>query len=660
MMSGPADTLNLNAAIDRAATLLATDPAQSEALARRVISMAPGDPRPRLILGSARRRRGDPAGARAILEPLARAHPRAANTLYELGASLAALGQLGEAQAALRQALSVNRELPEAWRALGELLFRVGDAAGSERAFAEHARTAVRDPALKPAAEALFAGRLDEAEALLRQRVLGGGEAPATLHLLAQVFLRKRRYGEAETLLARAVELEPGLDGARFDLANALFQQQKAPTAVAQAEALLARDPADPAYRNLLAACLGLIGDFERVIALYEGLLKTYERQPRIWLNYGHALRTVGRRDDAVAAYRRCLALAPEIGDAWWSLANLKVSAFSEDDLAAMTAQAARDDLAPDDQLQLNYALGKAHEDAGNYAASFAHYARGAAIRRGEAPYDSVAVAANVRRTIETYTDEQFATRHGGGSSAPDPIFIIGLPRAGSTLVEQILSSHSLVEGTMELPDIGFIAKGLGEPYPEVVAGLDFGRLGELGDRYIETTRIHRKLARPFFIDKMPNNFHHLGLICLTLPRAKIIDARRHPLGSGFSAFKQHFNQGQDFSYDLADIGLYYRDYVELMAHFDAVLPGRVHRVIYEDMVEDTEGQVRRLLDYCGLPFEDACLRFYENDRAVRTVSSEQVRRPIFRQGLEQWRNYEPWLEPLKLALGPVLETWRG
>ena len=250
-------------------------------------------------------------------------------------------------------------------------------------------------------------------------------------------------------------------------------------------------------------------------------------------------------------------------------------------------------------------------------------------------------------------------------SPSAAPIFIVGLPRSGSTLVEQILASHPEVEGTAELPDIGLIAGDLvkgapGLAYPDVLAGLDAGARAALGERYMEQTRVHRRLGRAHFIDKMPNNFHHIGLIQLILPQARIIDARRHPLGSCFSAFKQHFAQGQGFSYDLADLGGYYRDYAELMEHWGAVLPGRVHRVIYEDLVEDTETEVRRLLDHCGLAFDPACLSFYDNDRAVRTVSSEQVRRPIFRDGLDQWRRYEPWLEPLKTALGPALEGWRG
>jgi hypothetical protein len=328
-----------------------------------------------------------------------------------------------------------------------------------------------------------------------------------------------------------------------------------------------------------------------------------------------------------------------------------------------MRRQLADPALGAEDRLHFHYALGKALEDRGDYADSFRQYAEGARLRRAERPYDAAESHDQMLRSKALFTERFFAEREGGGSPAPDPIFIVGLPRAGSTLIEQILASHSAVEGTMELPDIAALARRLGRPgsrvegprYPEALADLNGAARTALGEEYIERTRIHRKKGRPLFIDKMPNNLHHIGLIQLILPNAKIIDARRAPMASCFSAFKQLFARGHAFSYDLTDLGLYYRDYVALMDHFDTVLPGRVWRVIYEDMVEDTERQVRRLLDYCGLPFEAACLRFHENDRPVRTASSEQVRRPIFREGLEQWRRYEPWLGPLAAALGPDL-----
>ena len=651
-----------NERVAAVSAVLGSDPARAEREARDMLKLAPNDPRLRLILASARRRLGDPAAALTILTPLAKAFPRAAHTQYELGAALAAVGRDAPAVAALRQAVALNPRLAEAWRALGDRLFALGDTAGADAAFAAHDRAMITDPVLAPAADALYAGRLDEAEARLRDHLARRQDDAVGLRLMAEVLIRRERYADAETVIEQALRLDPGHAGARFLHANALFQQQKAPEALAQAERLLADDPDDAAYLNLLAGCLALIGDFDRVVATYEALLARYPAQARLWLNHGHALRTIGRRADAVAAYRRALSLAPSLGDAYWSLANLKVAPLSAEDEAAMTAQLRRSDLDPGDRLHLHYALGKALEDRGEPAASFDHYARGAAIRRVTSGYDAREESELAARSMALFTPAFFADRADWGSPAEDPIFIVGLPRSGSTLIEQILASHSMVEGTMELPDIGFIANRLRRTrpgYPDALATLDKAAVAALGEGFLEDTRIQRRLGKPFFIDKMPNNFRHVGMIRLILPRARIIDARRHPLATCFSAFKQHFAQGQGFSYDLTDLGRYYRDYVALMAHFDAVAPGAVHRLIYEDMVEDTEGEVRRLLDYCGLPFEDGCLKFYDNDRAVRTVSSEQVRRPIFRQGLDQWRQYEPWLGPLKVALGPALDAWR-
>ena len=659
--------LSLAQAVEQAATQLAADPAGAARAAETILNLAPKDPRARLILASARRRLGDPAAAARILALLAQAFPRAANTQYELGLTLAALNQTQPAAEALRRAVSLNPELADAWRALGDLMFAAGDLPGAKAAFAEQARRSVSDPALRPAADALFEGRLDDAERHLRTHLLRRPDDPAGLRLLAEAYLHRARYADAEVLLRRCLDLDPDYDGARFNLADALFRQQKAAEAVTHVRPLLARAPRDAAYRNLMAACLSLLGEDQAVIGLYESLLADYPSQPRIWLNFGHTLRAVGRSQAAIDAYRRCIALAPELGDAYWSLANLKMARFSEAELAALKTQAARADLSADDRLHLRYALGKALEDQGDAAGSFEHYAAGAAIRRGELAYDADETTAFVERSVATLSADFFADRAGWGAASDAPIFVVGLPRSGSTLVEQILASHSAIEGTMELPYAGLIALGLGHPeratrgprYPECLAALTADQAAALGEAYLDAARAHRKLGRPLFIDKMPNNFNHIGLIQLILPRAKIIDVRRHPLGAGFSAFKQHFAQGQGFSYDLADIGRYYRDYVALMRRIDQALPGRAHRVIYEDLIEDTEAEVRRLLAYCGLDFEPACLTFHTNDRAVRTVSSEQVRRPIFRDGLEQWRRYEPWLEPLKTALGPALERWR-
>jgi hypothetical protein len=344
----------------------------------------------------------------------------------------------------------------------------------------------------------------------------------------------------------------------------------------------------------------------------------------------------------------------------------LKTFAFTPEDVTAMEAQLKRNDISAEDRFHLHFALGKAYEDAEEYAPSFQHYAEGNAFRRKTLLYDPDLSTENMRRAKAVFTPEFVRQHKAVGSPSRDPIFVVGLPRSGSTLIEQILSSHSQVEGTMELPDIAMIIREQESrkrrsertDYPDNLHTMEPGRFVALGEEYLRRAAIQRKIGKPHFIDKMPNNFLHIGFIQLILPNAKIIDTRRHPLGCCLSNFKQHFAQGQGFTYDLTDMGRYYRDYVELMAHFDRVLPGRVHRVFYEDMIDDPEREVRALLDHCTLPFEDSCLRYYENDRAVRTASAQQVRRPIYTEGLNQWRHFEEWLAPLKAALGPVLDCY--
>jgi tetratricopeptide (TPR) repeat protein len=655
-------TGSLSVALERATALLETNPSLARRQAEEILRVVPGEPRAALVLGMARRMSGDPRGARAVLEPLAASQPRAANVHYELGQCLAALGEADAAVAALRRAAALKPDIPEAWRALGDQLTLSGDAPGADAAYARHIRASVRDPVLMRAAVALCEDRLAVAEPLLREHLKRNPTDVAALRMLAELGTRLGRYGEAEAMLARCLELAPSFTGARHNYAIVLYRQQKSAEAIAHIEALLARSPRDPAYRNLLAAALGMVGEYERAIAVYEDVLAEYADQPKIWLAYGHALRTAGRRADAVAAYQRAIAMAPRLGEAYWSLANLKIERFTPAEEAAMRDLLAIADIGLEDRLHLHFALGKALEDRGDFAGSFEHYATGAALRRGGTPYDADRTTRDTRRSQTLFTREFFAARDTGGAPSTAPIFIVGLPRSGSTLIEQILSSHSAVEGTMELPDLPRIARALGAggDYFDRLAALSARERTTLGEEFLSAAAIHRKLRRPFFIDKMPNNFRHVGLIHLILPRARIIDARRHPMAACFSAFKQHFARGQSFTYDLDDLGRYYRDYVALMDHVDATLPGRVHRVIYEDMVDDMEHEVRRLLDHCGLPFEARCLRFHETERAVRTASSEQVRRPLYREGLDHWRRYEPWLGPLKAALGPTLEAWRG
>jgi tetratricopeptide (TPR) repeat protein len=656
----------LEVALAHAEQLLAAQPALAAEQAREILDTLPGHAPARLILGIALRRLRDFGASLDVLEPLAAAQPRWAAAQRELGYALGDAGRGEDAVAALRTALQLQPAMAEAWRTLGDHLAAMGDAAGSDHAYAQHVRHSVRDPKLLQPAAALAEGRIAEAEHLLRAHLKRHPTDVAAIRMLAEVAARIGRLGDAQTLLERCLELVPSFHAARHNYAVVLHRDNKPLAALAEVDRLLQADPRSPGFRNLKAAILARIGEVAQAIALYEPLLQEYPQQERIWLAYGHALKTAGRAADSIAAYRRALALEPRLGEAWWSLANLKTFRFEPADLDSMRAQLAAPGLDREDALHFHFALGKALEDEARYEESFGHYASGNRLRKEAVPYHADDLKEQVHRTRELHTPEFVAARRGWGCPAPDPIFVLGLPRAGSTLVEQILASHPHIEGTSELPDvIGLVRELSGRTrrseasrYPEVLGALDADELRALGERYLEQTHVQRKTGRPFFIDKMPNNWAHVGLIHLMLPNARIVDARRHPLSCCLSNFKQHYARGQNFTYSLEDLGRYYRDYVALMDHFDRVLPGRVHRVIYERMVDDTETEVRRLLDYCGLPFDDACLRFYENDRAVRTASSEQVRRPIYREGIDQWRHYEAWLGPLQQALGPVLDAY--
>ncbi|MDB5467736.1 MAG: repeat domain protein [Phenylobacterium sp.] len=649
-----------------AARLLPVDPSLAEAQSREILKVAPEHPPALLLLAASLRSQGAAAAARDILQPLTAANPRWAQAWFQSGLASAALGGGAAAVSALRRATELEPAHAQAWRALGDQLTQAGDATGADDAYARHIRASVSDPELVEAATALCDNDLPAAERRLRDFLKRHPTDVAAIRMLAEAGARLGRYDDAEALLVRCLELAPSFTAARHNYASVLYRQNKAAAAIAEVDGLLAGDPRNPGYRNLRAAALGKIGEYEQSIDTYRSVLEEFPAQPKVWMSLGHGLKTVGRQAEAVAAYRRSLELMPGLGEAWWSLANLKTVRFTSEDVAAMEAQVARADIAPEDRFHLQFALGKALEDAGDEAGSFARYAAGNALRRQTLAYDADETTDHLRRSRALFSAGFFAERAGQGDPAADPIFIVGLPRAGSTLIEQILSSHSQVEGTQELPDIIAIARRIGREsrkagkgaYPEALAGLPADALAALGAEYLARAQVHRKLGRPFFIDKMPNNFAHIGLIQLILPTAKIIDARRHPLGCCFSGFKQHFAQGQAFTYDLEDIGRYYADYVALMDHFDAVLPGRVHRLHYERMVADPEAEVRRLLDHCGLPFEAACLKFYENDRAVRTASSEQVRQPIFTDATDHWRRFEPWLGPLKASLGTVLDAY--
>lgn len=658
--------VDLKTALQNAQSLLRQTPRLAAEQAREILRVIPKQPEAELILASALRRSGQFDAARDLLHPLRQRFPRSASVWLEWGQLASTMGMEDVASRSLRRAVDLDPSQAQAWLALADHCQAIEDRAGAAEAYANYLRRSTQDPELITAADAMCKGDIPEAERRLRARLYKAPTDVAAIRMLAEVAARLGRTDDAEHLLSRCMELAPGFSAARQQYAMLLHRNNKPEDALRQIAHLLKEDAENPAIRNLKAAVLCRTGDYLPAIELYRALIHQFPTQARLQLSFGHALKTAGRQDEAIAAYRRCIEIDPGFGEAYWSLANLKTFRFDPADVEAMIAQIKREDLAKDQLAQFEFALGKALEDAADYAESFRHYAQGNDLRRDSIPYQPADATLRVQRACETYTPAYFAARKGWGAAAPDPIFVVGLPRSGSTLIEQILSSHSQVEGTMELPEIISITRELrvqsaheGERnYHAVLAGKSEDELRALGEAYLARTRIQRKTSAPFFIDKMPNNFLHVGLIHLMLPNAKIIDARRHPLACCFSGFKQYFARGQNFSYGLEDLGLYYRDYVALMTHFDAALPGRVHRVIYEHMVESTEQEVRRLLDYCGLPFEDGCLRFFENERPVRTASSEQVRRPIYREGIDHWQHFEPWLAPLKAALGDVLEHY--
>jgi tetratricopeptide (TPR) repeat protein len=502
---------------------------------------------------------------------------------------------------------------------------------------------------------ALHDNQLDVAERLLKPHLKEDPFDVRAIRMLAELAARIGRLKDSETLLRRALEIAPNFTPARANLAMVLGRLGRPAEALELLDELFEAEPEAIQNVNLKAATLSRLGEFDDAIHLYEQVIKRAPNQPRVWLSYGHILKTVGRQADGIAAYRKALELKPTAGEAWWSLANLKTVRFSGDDIATMQRALEAPELNDDDRFHLDFALGKAFHDAGRSDEAFAHYAAANARRRTYHPFRRGELKQLVDRSIELFTTEILT--QPGGCEAPDPIFIVGMPRAGSTLVEQILSSHSQVEGTSELPDMPAVARH-GRHYPAEAVDLAPDERRIAGETYLKRASVQRRTERPLFVDKLPNNWMFVPFIHLVLPNAKIIDARRHPLGCCFSNFRQHFARGQDFTYDLEDVGHYYSDYVRLMAHMDAMLPGRVHRVIYERMVDDTEAQVRALLDYCGLPFEPACLAFYETERAVRTASSEQVRQPIYRDATDEWRRYEPHLGPLKRSLGEVLDAY--
>ena len=655
-------TSDLRLALNHAARLMKENPVLAAKQARKILRTHPDEPNALSLLGAAQRLSRHPESSLKTLQRAVAIQPGIGMAHLELGFTLQALGKTRQAQAALERATELLPDEPAAWKALGDARAANGDEEGSQDAYQNHLVRVAGHRELVEATNLVIAGKLGKAEPICREFLKRHPTNVSAIRLLADIGIRLGRLDDAEALLRRCIELAPDFHMARNNYAKLLFKKLRYEPALEEIEKVIRAEPDQPSHWLLKATILGRIGELESAIEIYEKILSDYPKQVPCRLSLGHALKTVGRQNDSVDAYRRVIEIRPGLGEAYWSLANLKTFRFDDDEIEAMRREALSKGGKVEDYYHLYFSLGKALEDRERYEEAFEAYRRGNLIRRRTVRWEPDAHHENLRELMGFFDAPLFAKRAGQGCPSPAPIFIVGLPRAGSTLLEQILASHSQVEGTMELPDIISIARRLSGKkkreeqslYPQILGDMSPDELRELGEEYLDRTRVHRS-ASPFFIDKMPNNFSHIGLIHMILPRAKIIDARRQPLACCFSGFKQLFASGQNFTYNLGEIGRYYRDYVELMAHWDEVLPGRVLRVNYEDVVTDVETQVHRLLEYCDLPFEASCVEYHRTERAVRTASSEQVRQPIYTGAVEQWRHFEPWLGPLVKALGPEL-----
>jgi tetratricopeptide (TPR) repeat protein len=647
------------------------DFAEALSAGQAMLAEAPDQRDALLCVAIAQRFLGRIPDALVTLARLEGLHPGFSRLYEERGHCFVAMKQAPQAIEAFLKAVNVNHALPASWSML-EGLYRMTGQAENAAMAASHVATLRKLPREVVVATGLFMdGDLEVAEPMVRSFLLQQGNEVEAMRLLARIGIARKVFDDAELLLGAVLELAPDYRAARAEYAEVLIELHKYAPARRELERLLREDPANRhRYQELQAVITVGLGEHERAVQMYRELLAATPEDADLHLSMAHALKTMGRREEAIESYRRAEQCRPGFGDAYWSLANLKTYRFTEQELARLRALQTAPAIGVVDRYHLHFALGKALEDLGEFADAYHYYELGNALRRSKSNYRPEIIETNTRQQIQVCTREFFAARQGFGVPDPDPIFIVGLPRAGSTLIEQILASHSQVEGTQELPNVQQIVATLrgrdpdldNPRYPRILPELSSGEVRHLGERYISETRVYRlgkPQAVPFFIDKMPNNFRHLGLIRLMLPNARVIDARREPIACCFSNLKQLYAKGQEFTYSVEDIARYYRTYLELMRHWDEVLPGWVLRVNHEDVVDDLEGSVRRLLDFCGLEFEPQCIEFHKTVRSVRTASSEQVRQPIYREGLDQWKNFEPWLGPLKHALGDALSRYR-
>ena len=605
------------------------------------------------------------SSALATLEKLKSLVPEHSRAFQETGHVYRAMNNAGAALNAFSRATQINPALAASFRAQIDILTATDRSHLTGQLKQQLESLEALPKPLVAVTDLIAQGKLIKAEQLCKAFMQKVPRNIEGMRLLADIGSRLGVLEDAEFLLESAVEFAPDHTKARIDYIQVLRKRQNYQESLRQAKLLLDADPSNPQFQSVFAVESMQSGDYDTALSMFESILKILPEDPVTLTSRGHALKTQGQTEDAIDSYRRAIKKYAAHGEAYYSLANLKLFSFSDEEIQAMEAQESNLGISHQSRIYLNFALGKAYEDKSLFDKAFMFYERGNAFKKSQSRYKASDLTAEFKAQTEVFDDAFIASHANTGFTSPDPIFIVGLPRSGSTLLEQILASHSQVDGTMELPNMLALAQKLrrGERmsavnhYPGILKELPAEQFLEFGEKFIDETRVHRGSA-PFFIDKMPNNFRHVGLIKLMLPNAKIIDARRHPMGSCFSGFKQLFAEGQEFTYGLEEVGTYYRDYIELMDHWDKVLPGQVLRVQYEEVVADLDTQVRRILDYCGLEFEESCINFHETDRSVRTPSSEQVRQPIYQSGVEQWKNFESNLDPLKQALGPVLERY--
>ena len=648
----------------RASMLLETEPAAAARHASAILANHPGSDAAGLLLSAACRRLGNSAAAVGVIESLALAHPGSAFMQLELGCTYAACGRTRQAITALERAVALDSGLAEAWRELSAQRLAMGETASADTAYIRYRQLASDPPDLADAYAAFDQNRLEAAESLAHRRLREGTNDVAVFTLLAAIALRRGDDLAEEALLNQVLQRAPCDGTAREQLVRLLIRQGRTAEALPLIERLLASEPGNGDFLMLKVGALQIAERHDEGLAIITQLISEHPGNADYWLLAGNQQRYIGHPQEAVDCYQRAIGLRPQFGMAYWALSNLETFRPSPAHFENMRRQLELRPPASSDITGLEFAVGRALEDRAEFAAAFEHYNVGNALARGSFKYDAKATTAFVQRFKATFTGDFFSARRAWGHAGSDPIFIVGLPRSGSTLLEQILSSHSCVEGTRELAYIPTMARELaGTPetaarYPENLASLGKSDVEALAARYLANAQKHRRHGKPRFVDKMHGNFVSIGLLHLMFPHAAIIDSRRHPMASGFACYKQLFNPGMNFAYDLGELGLYYRDYADLMEHVDTTLPGRVYRVHYERLVADTEGEVRRILAYCQLPFEPECLRFYENRRVAQTISSEQVRRPIYSDGLDQWRHFEPWLGPLRAALGDLADNY--